>query len=66
MAGAVHIKTGNIYTIEGEAIDATNGSPTEGKNMIIYSRDGKQFVREAFEFFEKFSPIKEERCTRIK
>lgn len=61
MTEVKHLKTGNIYQIEGEAIDATNGSPTEGKKMFIYSREGKTFVREAFEFFEKFEPVKGQR-----
>ena len=49
---AEHIKTGNIYRVVGEALDATNMS--RGMHMVIYRREGKTFVREASEFQAKF------------
>ncbi len=52
---ALHWKTGRIYTVVGEAIDATNA--TQGRVMVIYERDGRRFVRDAYEFQEKFAAI---------
>lgn len=52
---AKHLKTGNVYRVTGEAINATNAQ--DGQNMVIYERDGKRFVREAGEFIEKFAAI---------
>lgn len=52
---ALHLKTGRIYTVVGEAIDATNA--TQGRVMVIYERDGRRFVRDAYEFQEKFAAI---------
>lgn len=52
---ARHLKTGNIYTVLGEAIDATNSR--SGQSVVIYERDGRIFVREAHEFAEKFEAV---------
>lgn len=52
----VHKKTGNLYTLDDFAIDATNS--TEGRIMVIYHRAGIRdidlYVRELKEFLEKF------------
>jgi hypothetical protein len=50
-----HIKTGNIYTVLGEATDATNSR--SGHVVVIYARDGRIFVREVTEFAEKFEAV---------
>lgn len=52
---AVHMKTGNVYRVVGEAIDATNAHSS--RPMVIYQRDGKTYVRCAEEFIEKFKAI---------
>lgn len=49
---ARHIKTGNIYEVIGEAINATNAN--DGEIVVIYKKDTKIFVREKKEFYEKF------------
>lgn len=49
----VHKKTGNIYhVVADDVIDCTNAS--NDRRMVLYSRDGKMFVREYEEFKEKF------------
>ena len=52
----IHKKTGNLYTLDDFAIDATNS--TEGHIMVIYHRvdlrDVDLYVRELKEFLEKF------------
>lgn len=51
----IHIKTGNIYYVLGEAINSTNDR--DGQIIIIYSnKEGQVFVREKNEFLEKFKP----------
>ncbi|MCT4634487.1 MAG: hypothetical protein N4A76_17380 [Firmicutes bacterium] len=50
----VHLKTGNIYEVIGEAINATNVN--DGEIVVIYQKDGQMFVREKKEFYEKFQP----------
>lgn len=52
---AVHLKTGNIYTVHGEVINATNIE--SGQKMVLYSRDGQYYVREVEEFGEKFKTV---------
>jgi hypothetical protein len=47
-----HLKTGNIYEVVGEAIDATNAH--RGQEVVIYRRDGQTYVREKGEFWQKF------------
>ena len=47
-----HIKTGNTYQYIEEVVNATNKN--DGEAMILYCRNGKYFVREKTEFFEKF------------
>ena len=49
---ATHIKTGHIYAVLGIAIDATNDR--DGQLVVIYSREGKLFIRELEEFKRKF------------
>lgn len=54
---ALHIKSGKVYTVIGEAIDCTNSR--HGTHMVIYTNDtGMVFVREALEFVEKFQALK--------
>lgn len=48
----IHLKTGNIYELVGEAINATNAN--DGEIVVIYKKDGQLFVREKTEFYEKF------------
>ena len=50
---AKHLKTGAIYQVVGEAINATDAQ--DGQGMVIYRRDGVTFVREVHEFMEKFA-----------
>lgn len=50
----VHLKTGNIYELVGEAINATNAN--DGEIVVIYRKDSQMFVREKKEFYEKFQP----------
>lgn len=50
---ATHIKTGNVYEVIGEAIDATN--ETRGRTIVIYTRDGATYVRDVDEFMDKFT-----------
>lgn len=52
---ARHLKTGNIYIVLGEAIDATNSR--SGQVVVIYERGGRIFVREVTEFAEKFEAV---------
>lgn len=49
---AIHLKTGNIYQVIDEAINATNAN--DGEIVVIYKKDGQLFVREKKEFYEKF------------
>lgn len=49
-------KTGDIYSLWDEAIDCTNSR--DGTKVIIYYKeddDSIVFVREAKEFYEKFT-----------
>lgn len=48
----IHRKTGNKYVVVGECLNCTNAQ--DGQEMVIYSRDGRTFVRERSEFLEKF------------
>lgn len=51
-----HIKTGSIYIVTGEVINATN--EVDGQVMVLYSNvRGQQFVKEKKEFEEKFTPL---------
>ena len=46
-------KTGNVYEVIGNAINATNTN--DGQIMVMYKNDsGEIFVREKKEFYEKF------------
>lgn len=49
---ATHLKTGNVYQVIGEAVDATNAA--SNRAMVIYRGNGQTFVRCADEFVEKF------------
>jgi len=49
----IHDKTGNQYTALGIVLNATNEN--DGQEMMLYERDGKQFVRELAEFHDKFT-----------
>lgn len=49
---AEHLKTGNIYDVVGEAIDATNAR--DGQVVVVYTRNGRLFVRDKAEFLAKF------------
>lgn len=52
----IHKKTGKKYAMLMMQIkDATNA--TDGRDMILYYRDGLFFVREAEEFYDKFVPV---------
>lgn len=54
-----HNKTGSIYHVIQEIINATNAN--DGTTMILYSNtQGRMYVREAEEFWEKFSSISKE------
>jgi hypothetical protein len=50
-------KNGNLYIYHGEIINATNKN--DGQVMILYGsmKEGKKFVREKKEFFEKFEKL---------
>ena len=51
-----HNKTGRIYTVESfNIVNGTNAQ--DGQTMTLYSRDGRQFVRETEEFLEKFTKV---------
>ena len=47
-----HIKTGHIYTVQAEIINATNAQ--SGQVMVLYERNGVQYVRAKREFNKKF------------
>ncbi len=47
----IHIKSGNLYTVVGSALNSTNGQP--GLLVIYICKDGT-FAREVNEFMEKF------------
>lgn len=58
-----HIKSGKIYEIIGEAINATNDR--DGQMVVIYrqhftekklAKNEKIYVRDIVEFYEKFAP----------
>lgn len=50
----VHNKTGNYYLVlEENAIDCTNSRADSA--CVIYSKDGKVFVRDKDEFVSKFT-----------
>lgn len=50
----IHNKTGNIYIMDSEAIDATNSR--DGQIVVIYRNNkGEIFVREKNEFLQKFT-----------
>jgi hypothetical protein len=49
---AIHVKTGNIYTLLHVATDATNDR--EGTSVAVYSIDDKVYVRDLSEFLNKF------------
>jgi len=52
----IHNKTGNVYTMVAEAIDATNSR--DGLIVIIYqNKKGEFFVREKSEFLQKFTRV---------
>ena len=51
---AVHKKTGNIYFILRHVTNCTNAQ--DGQEMILYmNKEGRLFVRDSDEFFEKFT-----------
>lgn len=53
----IHKKTEKVYDVcRCSVINATNGS-ADGQRMVIYRRDGKVFVREMNEFFDKFEKL---------
>lgn len=53
-----HIKTGNVYEVLD--VNVTNASNNlDGQEMVLYSRNGKTFVREKKEFIEKFVKLEE-------
>lgn len=54
-----HTKTGNIYRVIGEVINATNGDQ-DGQEMVLYERNGGTYVREAAEFRDRFIPLQQE------
>ena len=54
----LHKKTGNIYNYLGEVTDCTNKNGGEVL-CVLYERNGKLFIREKNEFFEKFEEVKE-------
>lgn len=50
----MHNKTGNEYTVEGEALDCTNSR--DGQIVVLYrNKNGQLFVREKNEFLQKFT-----------
>lgn len=58
-----HRKTGKLYEYLGTAIDATNNSLTEGKEMVIYkNKEGQSFIRERGEFLERFEKEPDRCC----
>ena len=56
MQTVVHNKTGNVYLVLENLTDCTN---SEGdKDMVLYMNlQGRRFVRELNEFYEKFTPV---------
>lgn len=51
-----HYKTGRNYYIDDVIIDTTNElEPEEACKVLYHDLQGKRFVREAHEFFEKFN-----------
>ena len=62
IALARHHKTGTDYRLVGHAVDCTNAR--NGTPVVVYcNTKGDLFVREAHEFFEKFTTIDEESST---
>jgi hypothetical protein len=59
MKPAKHVKTGNVYFILDECVtDATNSNPDRNNCYVLYvNKDGRRFVRERSEFFEKFEVL---------
>jgi hypothetical protein len=51
-----HLKTGNVYFVVGQVVNATNGKDNE--LMILYENEHGRFVREESEFFKKFKRFK--------
>ncbi|TGL33424.1 hypothetical protein [Leptospira perdikensis] len=55
-----HKKTGNLYLKLDEAKNCTNAN--DGQQMVYYCEYGienpKKFVRDKFEFLEKFEELK--------
>lgn len=53
-----HLKTRNIYTVIGKALNCTTGQKEQA--MILYqNKDGMLFCREVNEFTEKFEEVVE-------
>jgi len=51
-----HIKSGKTYKVL--SLSVTNKTSTDdGKNMVLYEKDGDLFTREFEEFNTKFNPI---------
>lgn len=50
----IHLKTGNEYTVIGEAINCTDEQ--DGQQMVIYRNKDQVFVREVNEFQDRFKP----------
>lgn len=56
MKAFVHTKTGNIYYLVADnVIDCTNSR--DNTTCVLYTRDGKLFVRERNEFYNKFKEL---------
>lgn len=52
----VHKKTGKIYAVLGNAINATNSE--DGQKMVVYrNAAGALFAREVAEFYCKFREV---------
>lgn len=50
-----HIKTHNVYTFLGTVVNATNSA--KDSTMVLYERNGVQYVREEEEFHSRFKEI---------
>jgi hypothetical protein len=54
---ARHCKTGNVYEVIGEAVNATNGD--FGDKMVLYRRQGVIYVRSTHEFRNRFVKVED-------
>lgn len=66
----LHVKSNNIYTVSGVALETTNAVETisPGKRVVMYKNsEGECFVREVSEFLDgRFTPMPSSRLKDAK